>query len=77
MNTPHAMQCRKTSTQVHDVCEAIIFSLCHDPKIFAKRTKMVSRIDQPWKIQNRQWTNTEGPLFDGFKPIKVVAVAPE
>lgn len=38
---------------------------------------MVSRIDQPWQIQNRQWTNTEGPLFDGFKPVKVVAVAPE
>jgi hypothetical protein len=38
---------------------------------------MVSRIDPPWRIQNRQWTNTEGPLFDGFRPVKVVAVAPE
>ncbi|KAJ5194445.1 hypothetical protein N7491_001783 [Penicillium cf. griseofulvum] len=28
------------------------------------------------EIQNRQWTNIEGPLFDGFKPGEVVAVAP-
>ncbi|KAJ5824821.1 hypothetical protein N7447_007161 [Penicillium robsamsonii] len=37
---------------------------------------MESRINPPRKIQNRRWTNTKGPLFDGFKPGKVVAVAP-
>ncbi|KAJ5952876.1 uncharacterized protein N7479_011289 [Penicillium vulpinum] len=52
------MQCKKTSTQVHD-----------DENGIDDRSTL--------EIQNRQWTNIEGPLFDSFKPGKFVAVAPE
>jgi hypothetical protein len=41
VNTPHAMQCRKTSTQVHDVCIAIILVSVMIPRYLQKGRKWI------------------------------------